>query len=446
MKRHSVALVLRVLLFVLVVMAPQLLAAGPTGVAEAAAVASTSSQDDNGYEVLHTFTSGADGANSRAALIRADDGNLYGTTIYGGGSTSCDTYGCGVVFRMNTDSTFYEVLHSFDGGYDGAIPAASLLQASDGYLYGTTLSGGGQGCEPRGCGTVFRISLDGSEYAVLHAFRGTDGDGLSPVSTLIQAGDGLLYGTTAGGGAVTESCSAGCGTIFRIALDGTGYTVVHQFTPGDGAFPQAGLIQASNGFLYGTTFALGGNGTSQCRYPSYVECGTVYRMSLDGIEFNILHRFSGIGDGQNPFAAQLEASDGYLYGTTGYGGPIGRCADSFGCGAVFRIDAAGTDYTVYLIPSRTVGRTPAGRLVEATDGNLYTTSTGGGTSDAGSIFRLAGGELTLVHSFPYPSAEEGFSPYAGLIQLADERLYGTTGNGGLGIPGFGVVFRLTIPE
>jgi uncharacterized repeat protein (TIGR03803 family) len=344
---------------------------------------------------------------------------------------------------MNTEGTRYQVLYSSNGGADGATPAASLLQASDGYLYGTTLSGGGQGCEPRGCGTVFRISLDGNQYAVLHRFSGTDGDGVSPVSTLIQAGDGLLYGTTAGGGA-TAFCNAGCGTIFRIAPDGTGYTILHNFIPVDGAFPQSGVILASNGMLYGTTFAYGGDGTSQCRYPSYAECGTVYQMGLDGSEFTVLHRFSGISDGQNPFAALFEASDGYLYGTTGYGGPIGRCADSFGCGAVFRLDTCGTDYTVYLIPSRTVGRTPVGTLVEATDGNLYTTSSGGGTADAGSIFRLAGGELTLVHSFPFPSGEEGYDPSAGLIQLADKRLYGTTAYGGLGVPGFGVVFRLTI--
>jgi len=401
---------------------------------------------DTVYEVLHAFTGGADGANSYSSLIQADDGNLYGTTADGGGSISCSSAsGCGTVFRVNPDGnpggTGYKVLHSFDGGADGAHPWASLFQASDGHLYGTTGSGGGPGCDGNGCGTLFRMSLDGTDYAIVHAFNGGT-DGASPVAAVIQASDGLLYGTTVTGGATCEQ--VGCGTIFRIAIDGTGYTVLHSFTPNDGVYPQASVIQASDGLLYGTTSYLGLDGASRCNYPSFAECGTVYQMSLDGAEFNVRHRFAGIADGQLSFAALIEASDGLLYGTTLYGGTIGRCAAFTGCGTVFRISPDGTDYIVYPFTSRDVGDMPQAALLEAADGSLYSTTASGGSAGAGSIFRLAGGRLMLVRSFN--GSEEGASPTAALIQLANGRFYGTTSIGGRGRPGLGVVFRLTLRE
>src|SRR5262249_10353216 len=171
------------------------------------------------------------GSNPQGNLIQGGDGALYGTTYAGGGS------GHGTVFRVNPDGTGYAAIHSFSYS-DGSQPYAGLIQGNDGALYGTTAQGGSIGN-----GTVFRINPDGSGYAVLHSFA-FGADGANPYAGLIQGSDGALYGTTMGGGA------SGNGTVFKVNLDGSGYAVLRSFTGGDGAHPYAGLIQGNDGALY----------------------------------------------------------------------------------------------------------------------------------------------------------------------------------------------------
>jgi uncharacterized repeat protein (TIGR03803 family) len=148
-------------------------------------------------EVVHTFSSGSDGAQPQAAVIQADDQNMYGTTRLGGGGQACPS-GCGTVFKMAPDGTGYTVLHAFTGGSDGAYPAASLVQASDGNLYGTTQLGGSGLCSDIsdfGCGTVFRMAKDGTGYTVVHTFFGSDG--ALPVAALIEPKDDSGQSSTA---------------------------------------------------------------------------------------------------------------------------------------------------------------------------------------------------------------------------------------------------------
>ena len=174
-------------------------------------------------------------------LIEASDGNFYGTNLSGG------TYGLGSVFKI-TPTGKLTVVHSFGnldgtGAYDGAMPLAGLVQATDGNLYGTTLAAGGNDG-----GIVFRITLAGYE-TVLHSFdlmSYSSTDGSTPQSSLIQGSDGNLYGTTGFGGINGE------GTIYRISLSGT-ETVLLSFDGEHGASPQASLIEAPNGDLYGIT-------------------------------------------------------------------------------------------------------------------------------------------------------------------------------------------------
>ncbi|MGH9364816.1 MAG: choice-of-anchor tandem repeat GloVer-containing protein, partial [Thermoanaerobaculia bacterium] len=178
---------------------------------------------------------------------------LYGTTYYGGTST-CSYPGCGTIFKINTSGSTFTTLHSFAGS-DGTLPWAGLIQATDGNLYGTTLFGGASNH-----GTIFKIDTSGTLFATLHSFTSTDGAG--PYGGLIQGTDGNLYGTTAGGGA------SGYGTIFKIDTSGTTFTTLHSFAGSDGANPYAGLLQATDGNLYGTASA-GGSG----------EGGVVFRIS-----------------------------------------------------------------------------------------------------------------------------------------------------------------------
>jgi len=173
--------------------------------------------DKTGKEtVLHSFTGGADGNTPRAGVIRDSAGNLYGTTLYGGDLT-CNAGGfdgCGVVFKLSKSGQ-ETILHTFEGGTnDGSAPLAGLVRDSSGNLYGSTVSGGGLSCTngDLGCGIVFKINAT-QTFTVLHAFTGGS-DGLGPVGGVILDSAGNLYGTA--GEAGTGCGGFGCGVIFKI--------------------------------------------------------------------------------------------------------------------------------------------------------------------------------------------------------------------------------------
>ncbi|SPE60948.1 3-carboxymuconate cyclase [Verrucomicrobia bacterium] len=316
----------------------------------------------NGYAVLYRFIgTGGDGLQPFAGLIQGADGALYGTTSYGG--TNDD----GTVFRIGTDGSGYGVLYSFTGtGGDGLHPDAGLIQGADGALYGTTLNGG-----TNGYGTMFRIGTNGSGYAVLYSFTGRDG--LHPDAGLIQGADGALYGITERGG------TNNFGAVFRIGTNGSGYAVLYSFTGtgGDGANPEAGLIQGVDGALYGTTEAGGTNGD-----------GTVFRIGTNGSGYAPLYSFTGAGgDGAGPDAGLIQGADGALYGTTSSGGTNYD-------GTVFRIGTNGSGYAVLyrFTGMGGDGAEPSAGLIQGADGALYGTTSYGGTgagySGNGTVFRL----------------------------------------------------------
>jgi len=234
---------------------------------------------------------GPRGANSVAPLLLAADGNFYGTTEFGGVSCPPNGAGCGIVFQLTPSGTL-TVRHEFSGP-DGQWPAAGLIQAANGNLYGTTMGGGANGD-----GTVFEITPAGA-LTTLHSFSGTDGS--SPLAALVQANNGSLYGTTSTGG------TNGAGTIFEITAAGV-FSTFHTFAYSDGAAPFAGLIQATDGNLYGTTSSGGAN--------QYY--GTVFEITLSG-SLTTLHSF-GSPDGAYPEAELIQGTDGMLYGTTFKGG------------------------------------------------------------------------------------------------------------------------------
>jgi uncharacterized repeat protein (TIGR03803 family) len=207
------------------------------------------------------------------SLLQASDGNFYGTTT-GGGRYNCpySQNGCGTVFRI-TRTGNSNILHSFCSGscLDGYFPT-SLMQATDGNLYGTTMWGGLDG--PEGLGTIFRVAQDGS-FTVLYNFcsQSACSDGIGP-QTLVQGSDGNLYGTTQVGGDTTcnPGVFGGCGTVFRFTLNGV-LTTLHTFEASDGAYPR-GLNQATEGNFYGIT--QNGGSSPSCN----LGCGTVYSLDV----------------------------------------------------------------------------------------------------------------------------------------------------------------------
>ena len=363
--------------------------------------------DGTTLTTLHVFTPFPEGSTLRAGLVQVVDGSLYGATTQGG------TNGAGTLFKLDTSGTTFTTVHTFNG--DGASPTGAMIQGSDGNLYGTTQEGGGS----NGNGTVFRMSLDGAAFTTLHTFSGSDGS--SPYAGVIQGTDGNLYGTTETGGA-----NVNFGTIFRLDTNGASLTTLHSFAGPDGGRPFAGVIQAADGNLYGTTTSGGASGLY----------GTIFKIDTNGTTFTTLHDFADI-DGANPYGGLVEGADGRLYGTT-YVGGVNEV------GTIFRIDTNGSNFETLHVFSSAEGAGPYAALIQGAGGFLYGTTTVGGpttcASGCGTVFQIDtnGTTLTTLHGF---EDSDGAGPWAGVLQTADGSLYGTTSFGGPAEGG--VVFRIT---
>jgi uncharacterized repeat protein (TIGR03803 family) len=257
--------------------------------------------------------------------------------------------------------------------------------------------------------------MAGATLSILHTFTGADG--ANPYSGLVRDSAGNLYGTTYFGGAF------GNGVVFK--LDTTGkLTVLHSFAggPTDGQYPWAGLIRDADGNLYGTT-KLGGKSGN----------GVVFKLDSSDNE-TVLHSFTGgPGDGSTPYAGLFRDAAGNLYGTTYYGGRSGN-------GVVFKLQTNGKHTVLHSFTGGSDGGTPGAALVQDTAGNLYGTTTVGGASGKGVVFKLdTTNKFTVLHSFAgYPS--DGAGPFAGLILDAAGNLYGATETGGASNDG--VVFKV----
>ncbi len=367
------------------------------------------------YTNLYSFN-GPNGGIPSAALIQGSDGNFYGTTCQGGRNDS------GTVFRITSSGNITNLYFFGSSPNDGDDAQGGLVQGSDGNFYGTTLYGG-----TNDAGTIFRISSDGT-FTNLYFFVGPPNDGANPQAALVQGSDGNFYGMTSSGGTNDN------GTIFRISSGGN-YTNLYSFVAGpNGALPQSGLVQGSDGNLYGTT-AYGGT------YGG----GTIFRISPTGSYTN-LYSFFGYptGDGGQPWDGLVQGSDGNFYGTTYYGGTSRNC--TYGCGTVFRISPGGSYTNLYsFVGSPNDGASPFAGLVQGSDGNFYGTTSSGGSNSKGMIFRVSPSGLeTNLYSFG-GSSNDGQEPAAAPVQGSDGKFYGTTQEGGIHGIIFGTVFKLTVP-
>jgi uncharacterized repeat protein (TIGR03803 family) len=361
-----------------------------------------------------------DGSRPYAAMVQGTNGSLYGTTFQGGAN------GYGTVFKMTPSGTL-TTLYSFCSQpdcTDGDSPAGALIQASNGNFYGTT-GGGNKGDS----GTVFKITPSGT-LTTLYNFCSQSGctDGDYPAAGLVQASDGSFYGTTSLGGA--NAVDGGDGTVFKITSSGT-LTTLYSFCAqsgcADGAYPDAELVQATDGNLYGTTEEGGAEGF-----------GTIFKITPSGT-LTTLYNFcsqSGCTDGSLPGARLIQATDGNLYGTTYEGGANNE-------GTVFKITTSGTLTTLHSFDS-TDGAYPIAALTQGTDGNFYGTVRSGGANGYGTAFKItSGGTLTILYNFCSESGcPDGAYPYTALIQATNGSFYGTAWEGGVDTDG--TVFSLAV--
>ena len=357
--------------------------------------------------VLHSLGGPGDGASPDGSLIQASDGNFYGMTVAHG------AFNVGAVVMVSPAGA-ETVLHSFGGtgSGDGNTPYGNLIQASDGNFYGMTLLGG-----TNNLGTVFKITPAGIE-SVLWSF-GSAGDGASPHGSLIQANDGNLYGMTSAGGAKNV------GVVFKITLAGA-ESVLHSLGGfHDGINGYGSLIQASDGNFYGMTKIGGANGT-----------GAVIKITPVGVE-SVLYSFgpANSGDGFGPYGRLVQATDGNFYGMTYMGG-------ANNLGIAFKITPAGSETVLHSFGSVGDGASPSGSFIQGKDGNLYGTTTVGGTYNRSAVIKIApDGTESVLYSFG-SYIGDGLTARGDLVQALDGNLYGMTYHGGKF--GIGTMFRVTL--
>ena len=403
------------------------------------------------YRVIYTFDTGLNAWDAGVGLSIDAAGNLYGTTIRGGGQGDCPAPGgCGAVFQLipNGSDWVETLLHGFNGPYDfgrgpgpfgatdGAYPYSRAMVGPDGNVYGTVLEGA-----TSDAGAVYQLTRSGSSWnrTILHRFTG-GADGIHPFGDVAFDATGNLYGTTTIGGAYRW------GTIFLLAPSASGWTktTLYNFRGGsDGAWPYSGVLLDGAGNLYGTT---GAGGSDDCDYDG-PNCGTVYQLSPSGSGWTekILYNFHNGNDGNHPSALIFDQA-GNLYGTI--------CGGSHGGASVFRLSPSGQNWNfevVYTL-SATSCAPFLGSLAMDDTGNLYGALVDGGAYSRGSIYKLtrAGSSWWYTDLYDFTGGSDGGEPNGSLVLDSNGNLYGTTQYGGVSHycggafhTGCGVVFQLT---
>jgi uncharacterized repeat protein (TIGR03803 family) len=377
-------------------------------------------QESNGYGVIFSFDpststytklhdfDGANGASPTGSLLQASNGKLYAVTQGGerGSSEGGGSSGAGVIFSFDPSTSTYTRLKDFAINETGSYVSASLIQASDGKLYGMTTYGGS------GYGVIFSFDPSTSTYTKLKDFDGTNGG--NPSGSLIQATNGKLYGMTSAGGRYgNDDYNNGYGVIFSFDPSTSIYTKLHDFNTTDGANPQGSLIEARDGKLYGMTLQRGSNNR-----------GVIFSFDPSSSTYTKLHYFDG-ANGGSPYGSLMQARDGKLYGMTSGGGS--------GYGVIFSFDPSSYTYTKLKDFDGKNGFVPRGSLIEASNGKLYGMTYYGGSGYDDETYEIGYG---VIFSFDPTSSTytklkdfggtNGAFPQGSLMQASDGKLYGMT--------------------
>jgi len=386
------------------------------------------------YKIIHDFAGTAsDGAGPQAGVTIDAGGNFYGTA--------------GVIYKLTNKNGnwIFSPLYEFKGGVDGSYPFAKLVIGPDGTFYGTTNDNYGQDCQTLNCfGTVFNLSppptvpktaLTPWEETSLYHFHWFPDGAWPEVGPLVFDASGAIYGTTGSGG--SHNCIYGCGTVYKLAPSGQGYTesVIYTFTgQADGAFPYGSVAFDQAGNLYTTASSQGTNNG-----------GAIIELtpSTGGWTETTIHEFAPHTDGGAPIGGLILDKSGNLYGTTSAIGP-------YGGGTVFKLTPSGGswDFKVLWAFGGGPGNSgPWGNLLLDAAGNLYGTTNNDGFYGVGSAFKLTPSgnrwTYTTLHDFckDFPTCSDGAQPFSDLVMDADGNLYGTASIGGE--YGYGVVFEIT---
>lgn len=364
------------------------------------------------YAVIHTFTGGLDGFWPYAGVTVDAAGNLYGTTT---------EYDAGSVYQMKRRNGNWIFATLCDSGYCGPIPQGRPVIGPGGALYGTALEGGQGDCSEFGCGLVYSLrppqticrSVSCSWSSQLTwGFDGNDGYQPGFVDPAFDSA-GNMYGTTSQGGPNYY------GNVFELTRSNGQWTgtSIHDFNQTDGWYPYSGVTLDSLGNVYGTTWVGG---------PS--NNGTVYRLTYSGSGWTLatLYSFPNSADGSNPLGQVVFDAAGNLYGACQSGG-------SGGGGTVFELSPSGGDWTYHVLYSFTGnGDGPIGTVLLDAAGNLYGTTHGEGAYGFGSIFKLTrtNGQWTYTDLHDFTGGDDGANPVGGVSTDANGNLYGTTTYGG----------------
>lgn len=355
------------------------------------------------YSVVHAFPmpdpTTNEGSYPAGGVILGSDGALYGTTLAGGTGGA----NLGTVFRMNRDGSGLTILHSFASA-TGSVPLSPLVQAGNGALYGTTTEGGpGDGTFYRG--VVYSITPSGT-YQMLHGFTGPDGSLDASNAALLLGSDGAVYGTSMYG-------STSLGEVFRITPGGV-YETLHAFTmEGVQGFPSS-IIWGPLGLIYGLTV-----------YSTDLTGGGVFSLApTPEAQPSFLHPFDPISEGGQSRGPLVLGADGALYGTTTLIGDY-NTGNVLQTGTIFRLQADGTGFqVVHTFTGGSDGAVPVS-LMQGRDGRLFGTTYYGGGSNAGVFFALRsdGTGFEVLHSF---EPNTGDYPYGALLETVDGSFYGVT--------------------
>jgi uncharacterized repeat protein (TIGR03803 family) len=381
------------------------------------------------FAALHRFPGTSGVYDPSGGLAMDGAGNLYGTTLYGHDSDdNCQIDTCGVVYRLEAPTWTYKLLHAGILFEQGIAPKAPLTIVGD-VIYGTMSAGGSRYCA---CGVVFKILTNGTGYQEFHVFGpnfpAKQVKGATPIGGLLIDGD-TMYGTTSAGG------KYGNGVVYKLSTDGSGYEVLHHFTPDNPAYvgegPQGELLLGKDGRIYGTQF--GGGKYNQ---------GTVFRISKTGDGFEVLHDFAnvfeipGVNDGGGPQGRLAQGSDGTIYGATELGGT------ALGYGTAWSLKPVGDKWVYkqlrrFTVEDRNDANTPHSGLEIDTNGVLYGAGGGGGQHQCGAVYKLTPpktadgkwGYDTLYSDQCFPSDPDGDLPDGDLL-LHNHLLYGVNAAGG----------------
>ena len=324
------------------------------------------------HSVLYEFTGGTDGGQPYGGVTLDAQGNVYGTTVIGGTSTTCED-GCGTAFKLTKSATTpwaETVLHDFPGGVDGSGPGGPVTFDGAGNLYGVTPTGG-----KYGIGTVFQLSPRPSgpwQETIIHDFTGGEDGGAGSAGRLLVDAGGIILGVATVGGA------NGLGVAYRMTPLGGGawdFETLYSFEGSPkGVFPYGGLLRDDDGNLYGTTY-----------YGGTKNVGVAFQLSQSGGVWSetVLHDFQGGEDGANSIAGLVLGKNGRLYGTTSEGGA------SCSCGTLFELrhtDTGWKERIVHTFTGPPDGSYPYAGLVVDRNGTLYGATVHGGEDDDGSVY------------------------------------------------------------